>query len=131
MRRDSRASSRTSSRIPHPEIRKLILDDPDTLEQVFAVLWSGWPPSLRRGGVSNDMGQLENLTLPLAETSVPTLIIHGTGDNNVPFSHAERLAEKIPGARLHPIANADQMMPFTHREEIQAVFGDSMDQLGD
>lgn len=117
--------------VPNPEIRKLILEDSETLEGVKAVLWSGWPPSLRRDGVTNDIGQFENLTLPLAEVLVPTLIIHGTSDNNVPFSHAERLAEKVPGARLHAIADADHMMPFTHEEEIRTVFEDFVDHLDD
>lgn len=117
--------------VPNPENLKLILDDPETLEKVKAVLWSGWPPSLRRDGFDNDNIQFANLVLPLADVSVPTLIIHGTADINVPFSHAELLAEQIRDARLHVITDADHMMPFTHGEEVRSVLGDFLAQIDD
>ncbi len=117
--------------VPNPENLKLILDDSETLEKVKAVLWSGWPPSLRREGFDNDNIQFTDLDLPLADVSVPTLIFHGTADINVPYGHAEFLAEQISGARLHAIANADHMMPFTHAKEIRTILRDFLAQLED
>ena len=43
---------------------------------------------------------------PLSSIKVPTLVIHGTADPMFPFSHAEALAEEIPGATLLPLEGA-------------------------
>ncbi len=69
----------------------------------------------------NDTVQFSELDLPLEEVDAPTLIVHGTLDNNVPFSHAELLAAKVPGARLHVIAGGDHMMPFTHEDDVNST----------
>ena len=53
--------------------------------------------------------------------SVPTLIVHGSADASVSIERSQRLAEKIPGARLETIEGADHMMPFTHEEELAVV----------
>src|SRR3989442_4421088 len=36
----------------------------------------------------------------LSRVSVPTLVLHGTRDKIVPYTHAKKLAEAISGARL-------------------------------
>ncbi len=67
----------------------------------------------------------------ITDRSGAALIVHGTSDINVPFSHAELLAEEISGAVLHAIPNADHMMPFSHDEEAQAVLAEFMNGLDD
>jgi pimeloyl-ACP methyl ester carboxylesterase len=39
----------------------------------------------------------------LAHIECPTLVVHGTGDQLIPFEHGEELAAGIPGARLAPL----------------------------
>ncbi len=120
-----------SNLVPNPENLKRILDDPEVFEKIAAVLWSGWPPSLRYEGFDNDKIQFGNLALPLDEVSVPTLVVHGTEDINVPFAHAELLAAQILSARLHAITGADHMMPFTHGEEVRAALRSFLTQIED
>ena len=115
--------------IPDPNNQEMVLSDPRKLKKVESILWSFWPPSLRQIGTRNDMEQFSDLRLPLGEISVPTLIIHGTADVNVPFSHAKLLAAEIPNARLHAITDADHMMPFSHDEEFEAAIVDFLARL--
>tara|TARA_B110000285_G_scaffold233777_1_gene308620 strand:- start:2188 stop:3339 length:1152 start_codon:yes stop_codon:yes gene_type:complete len=110
--------------IPDPVNRQLALQDPAKVATIKALSWSLWPPSLRGPGMDNDVSQFSNLSLPIEEVRVPTLIIHGTADTNVDFSHGELLAKTIPGAKFHVIDGGDHMMPFTHAEEVQGVIDD-------
>ena len=43
------------------------------------------------------------VALPLASIRVPTLALHGTSDEIIPFASSEHTAAVIPGARLIPI----------------------------
>lgn len=40
----------------------------------------------------------------LPQLKEPVLIVHGTDDDDSPWSHAERLAADLPDATLHPLA---------------------------
>ena len=117
--------------IPDPANLKLVLGNPSKTKKIESILWSFWPPSRRQVGMENDTQQYTNLNLPLADIRVPTLIVHGTSDINVPFSHVELLAEEIPGAVLHAIPKADHMMPFSFDEEVQAVLAGFLNGLDD
>jgi pimeloyl-ACP methyl ester carboxylesterase len=44
---------------------------------------------------------------------VPTLIVHGTEDRQVPFAAAEYLATNIPGAQLYPFKGYGHVPLFT------------------
>jgi 3-oxoadipate enol-lactonase len=46
----------------------------------------------------------------LAAVAVPTLVMHGDADLLIPTSNGERLAERIPGARLVLIPGAGHML---------------------
>jgi class 3 adenylate cyclase/pimeloyl-ACP methyl ester carboxylesterase len=50
-----------------------------------------------------EMNGLIDVRSILPTISVPTLIVHATGDNIVPFRSGEYLARHIPGARFLPI----------------------------
>src|SRR5262249_46177790 len=50
-----------------------------------------------------EMNALIDVRSILPTISVPTLIVHATGDNTVPFPSGEYLARHIPGARFVPI----------------------------
>jgi class 3 adenylate cyclase/pimeloyl-ACP methyl ester carboxylesterase len=53
----------------------------------------------------------------LAAIRVPTLIIHGTDDRQVPFAAAEYLAANIPGAQLYPFKGYGHVPLFTATQE--------------
>lgn len=107
--------------IPDPKNQQLALQNPDKIEAIKSVMWSLWPPSLRDPGTQNDFLQFSKLSLPIDKITAPTLVIHGTADTNVHFSHGELLADTIPEAVFHVIEGGDHMMPFTHEEEVQEV----------
>jgi class 3 adenylate cyclase len=51
----------------------------------------------------SEMNELIDVRAILPTISVPTLVVHATGDNSVPFPSGEYLAHHIPGARFLPI----------------------------
>ena len=53
----------------------------------------------------------------LGAIRVPTLIVHGTEDRQVPFAAAEYLAAHIPGAQLYPFAGYGHVPLFTATQE--------------
>ena len=105
--------------VPDPAIQQLILEDPEKTESMTGLLWSIWPISQRSLGQQNDTTQFGLLDLPSHTIVVPTLIIHGTEDINVPYSQSQELVAQIPGAVLHTIEGGDHMMPFSHSEEVE------------
>jgi len=58
----------------------------------------------------------------LGEITVPTIVIHGTNDNTVPFAWGEELHASIPGSEFVPVEGADHGI-FAYepaREALQA-----------
>ncbi len=53
----------------------------------------------------------------LSAIGVPTLIVHGTEDRQVPFAAAEYLAAHIPGAQLYPFKGYGHVPLFTATQE--------------
>ena len=116
--------------VPDPANQKLILNDSEKVDAFIPLIWSLWPVSLRNIGWQNDIQQFEHLSLPAEEIHVPTLIIHGTDDVNVPIVQSEDLAGRIAGAQLYVVEGADHMMPLTHREEVEKVIDDFLQNHG-
>jgi len=111
--------------------RAKLAEQPETQAEVAGMIWSMWPPSMRKPGFDNDMTQFQDLDLPLESIRVPTLIVHGTKDQSVPFIHAEYAAARIEGARLHAIEDAGHMMPFAYEAEVNNAVTEFFASLGD
>ncbi len=70
---------------------------------------------LRKVGYANDMAQFATMSpYPLEQIAAPTFIVHGTGDTEVPFEHAKRLASEIPNAKLLTINDGKHLTFYTH-----------------
>ena len=110
--------------IPNPVNQQRALETPEKTKAIRTVMWSLWPSSLRAAGTTNDVGEFSALALPIDKIRVPTLIIHGTEDINVDFSHGQLLADTIPNAQFHVIEGGDHMMPFTHEEEVNGIISE-------
>jgi len=66
-----------------------------------------------------------DLRADCATITVPTLVIHGDEDNNVPFpASGRRAAELIAGARLHVVKGGPHGMNVSHAEEFNAALLD-------
>ena len=56
---------------------------------------------LHTAGYINDMAQFALLAAyPVQDIALPTLIVHGTADADIPFRQAQALANAIPYAQL-------------------------------
>jgi pimeloyl-ACP methyl ester carboxylesterase len=99
-----------------------VLNDPDQLDWFRSFLATFMPLSAREEGIRNDLVQLRVLAdLPWEKVSVPTLLVHGTADKCVPFSEAETVARRIPGAILYPVAEAGHLLQLGPRAvEVQS-----------
>lgn len=70
-------------------------------DAVAGMLCSGAHYTLRQTGLENDKAQFAAIEpYPLAQITIPTLIVHGKLDEDVPFADAELLASKVPHAQL-------------------------------
>jgi pimeloyl-ACP methyl ester carboxylesterase len=76
---------------------------------------------LRAAGLANDMKQFETLgieTWPLEVMRVPTLILHGTKDENAPYEASKAAAARIPTAELVTFEGADHLMIVPRHRDI-------------
>ncbi|HEY7416994.1 MAG TPA: alpha/beta hydrolase, partial [Ktedonobacteraceae bacterium] len=72
-----------------------------------AMLCSGSLYPLRRAGYENDLAQFAAIEhYPLEKITAPTLVVHGTKDEDVSFEHARLLLRMIPNATLLAIAGS-------------------------
>jgi pimeloyl-ACP methyl ester carboxylesterase/predicted glycosyltransferase len=60
----------------------------------------------------------------LPRVQVPTLALHGTVDKIVPYSHAEKLAAAIPGARLVTFEGAGHLLHGRHAVKVNHLIRD-------
>ncbi len=97
----------------------------DGAQTVFfrAVMRALIPFNRRFDGARNDVVQRLDPAIdrwPVAAISVPTLVLHGTADENSSYQDSAVLVSKIRQAELVTIPDADHFMPITHAREIQA-----------
>ena len=60
----------------------------------------------------------------------PVLVIGGTEDHFPSVEQSRRIAEAIPGARLHIVEGGSHFPNRTHRQEVQAVIGAFLRAIG-
>ena len=83
------------------------------------------PPTWRNDAVAAFFGgepPVEASPLTQAPLGVPTVLIHGTADETVPFEQSERLADAAGGeATLHPLEGAGHFEPIDPQSRDVAV----------
>lgn len=81
--------------------------------------------SMRKPGLKNDMTQLTTMAqIPFEEITIPTLVLHGSDDRVVPFSHAQLIAGRVPHSKLMEVKGGGHLFFATHREEVVPVVMD-------
>jgi 3-oxoadipate enol-lactonase len=60
----------------------------------------------------------------------PALVVAGSEDRFPTVEMSRRVAEAIPGARLHVVAGGPHFPNRTHRAEVQSVIGEFFDAIG-
>ena len=75
----------------------------------------------RRIGYDNDIRQFNDITtLELERITAPTLVVHGTADSDVPYSHGEFAAAQIPGGELLTLDTGTHLAFYTHPDSHEA-----------
>ena len=98
-----------------------ILADPEKLAVLRRVIADAPPFDLLRSGFENDLKQFASIErLPLEAVRCPTLVVHGTHDGDVPFSHAENSAQGIPSAELHRVEKGWHLLAMSDDGEAVA-----------
>lgn len=85
--------------MPHdPEIRLPDAKQEELFQELYDTLF---PVSLRIAGIDNDAEQFSAMPdFPFSEIRIPTLVMHGTNDRNVPFEIAEFAVSNIPNSEF-------------------------------
>ena len=103
-----------------PKLYQHVRGVPGKQDKVVAMLKTMYPTSLRRPGFVNDMEQIYQYpSYPLGQITTPTMVIHGTSDMVVPFSHGLRSADTIPGAQFFSIEAGTHLDFISHAEIIR------------
>jgi pimeloyl-ACP methyl ester carboxylesterase len=107
--------------IPNPSLRARTLGHPEAGPLIMALQASAFDRTLLRlPGTLNDMANFESLEdYPLERIQAPMLVVHGTGDRIVPFSHAKRIAERAPHCELFAIEGGEHVVLFTHLDAVR------------
>ena len=90
-----------------------ILSEPGTedLRAEAVRYWSKLPPAVIVGFFTFDPEV--DISGLLGRVAVPTLVMHGTDDKDVPFAAARQMAERIPGAAFHGFEGRGHCPTFT------------------
>lgn len=92
---------------------------------VAGMLCSGTLYHLRATGYENDMAQFTAMAdYPLEQITVPTLVVHGTKDEDVPFADAELLIQKMSGATLLALDGGDHAAFYTYARVVMPALQD-------
>jgi pimeloyl-ACP methyl ester carboxylesterase len=96
---------------------RAVRDRPELVEEVYAYRLACAPPveawqAQLHAGIAFDAFDR------LGEITIPTLVLHGTGDTVIDSKNGELLAERIPGARLHLVPDRGHLLV---REEAELV----------
>jgi pimeloyl-ACP methyl ester carboxylesterase len=103
---------------------KRCLREPHSLKAVEdGVAWSGEtsPDVLVESLRALDGQSVYDL---LSRIEVPTLALHGTQDKIVPYTHAQRMVEAIPGARLVTFEGGGHALPGREQVKVNRLIRD-------
>ena len=86
---------------------------------------SGAQYAQRKAGYQNDLAQFATINdYPLARITAPTLIIHGTRDEDVPFADAQLLASMLPNVHLLAVTGGDHTAFYTQARTVMPMIHD-------
>ncbi len=96
-----------------------IRKSPMQLRWMRGLLRAGFPLSVRKIGLENDLAQfaaIEDEDYALDRIDCPTRVIHGRHDGNVPLEHAEFVANGVDGAELVLAETCGHLMWMSEEE---------------
>lgn len=106
-----------------------VMDNPAKRDFVVGLGLTAEQTAERRIGYDNDIREFDAITtLELERVAVPTLLVHGTADSDVPYEHSENAASKIAGSELVSMETGTHLAFYTHPDS-DAVQAQAMDLL--
>ncbi len=101
-----------------PRDREQLRAQPEKEEIVMKII-QPLPVWMRRAGLENDLEQLARLPdYPVERITAPTIVVHGTDDPVVPFSHAQFVADKVKGTQLVRVEGGGHFCVVIYKEEV-------------
>jgi len=100
-----------------PTLQNLI-DRPALMSMYERLLWGLWPAANRRAGANNDIVQIKRLKLSLKKISAPTVVLHGTADQLVPFETGLYTASQIPGAKFLRFEGGEHGLSILQHDDV-------------
>ena len=102
-----------------PKLARQVRGNRHKQQQLKATLDALFPTSLRLDGLLNDLNNFQNTPdYPLEQITVPTLVIHGTADQMVPFVQGQASAARIPNAEFVIAVDGMHLCLVSHQEQI-------------
>jgi pimeloyl-ACP methyl ester carboxylesterase len=119
MTRDPERAARRS--IPDPVLRASTLKHPEAGGLLQELQFSTMEHMAARiPGTENDIQQSRRpFSYDYERISAPSLVIHGTDDEAVPFAQAQTLSSRLPDAELMAIDGGRHVCLFTHLDAIR------------
>jgi pimeloyl-ACP methyl ester carboxylesterase len=118
--------------IADPDVRARTLADPKA-GPMLRELQLGVFRRLRERlpGTMNDTAHFAQMApIPFDSISAPALVIHGTGDRVVAFSHAQAAAQGMLKAELFAIPGGEHVVLFSHLDEMRKKTAQFLARLG-
>jgi pimeloyl-ACP methyl ester carboxylesterase len=98
-----------------------IMADPEKLQFVLDLGPTASTTSERRAGYDNDLAQFAAIdSLGLEQITVPTLVVQGSADSDLPPEDSAYAAAAIPGARLLTLDGGSHLALYTHPDAAAA-----------
>lgn len=110
--------------VREPQQRAQVLADPHKMQWLLRLVAVGGPAGLRIPGMEHDETCWDGMPpIALEQIATPTLVVHGTDDPIVPFSHGATVAERVPNAELLNIPKGGHMFMLTHPDTASQLTG--------
>ena len=103
---------------------------PGTSRQVIEEDWSVRMPlaASSTGYLAQAMGSSQwNGYARIASIAVPTMVLHGELDRLVPPANGQKIAERIPGAELVLVPDANHVLTTDQSEQVNTILLDWLD----
>jgi pimeloyl-ACP methyl ester carboxylesterase len=98
-----------------------IMADPYKLQFVLDLGPTAGTTSDRRAGYDNDLAQFAAIdSLELERITVPTLVVQGSADTDLPPADSDYAAATVPGARLVTLEGGSHLAFYTHPDAAAA-----------
>jgi 2-hydroxy-6-oxonona-2,4-dienedioate hydrolase len=107
---------------PRLLLPRAVTRSPRSLAALTSLAATSFPIDPRRDGISRDEVQAHTLPgAPLTGLRLPTLVIHGDKDDNVPYQHSEAATQALPGARLVTVTGGDHTTTLVDSTALEAI----------